>query len=55
MTRPHADRDPLPREPWTPTSSEWARKAALKAAEEAVRSAKDRRKPAPTAQDGEKP
>jgi hypothetical protein len=38
------ERDPLPARDWQPVSSAWARKAAIDAAEAAVRAAKDKRK-----------
>lgn len=44
------DRDPLPAPDWHPTSSAWARRAALEATEAAVKAAKDRRN-APYAED----
>jgi hypothetical protein len=45
MTRPRLDeRDPADPEDWQPVSSAWARKAAIDAAEAAIRAAKDKRK-----------
>ena len=45
MTRPaHAERDPLPPEPWREPSSPGIRKLALKATAEAVRASREKRK-----------
>lgn len=37
------DRDPLPEQPWEPTSSEWARRAAREALAEAIRRNRENR------------